>query len=292
MTAREVTRVVVAAGGLGTRVRRWSRFIPKEFYPVDGQPGIVHLLTEIAALQPVQVAIVYHPYYEPFIEWAKLVLQPGGLARYQAVSQQEISGDCAVPEMDLEFIAQRGPYADVTSILNGADHLPPGPLLLAFADNLYPGAAPLRDLAAAASRDVAVLARPFDLARSAERGVIVCRIVDGRLTMVDLVEKPTVAQAADLLDRHGLDNLRLLEGRARLTGEFISYLRTAMPYAAGAEPKLSQVLARYSRQHPIRVITTTAAVSDLGTPSRESPGRGTCDPDGHFDLRCLTGNGT
>lgn len=44
--------VVVAAGGLGTRVHGWARFIPKEFYPVDGRPGITHLLEEIAGLGP------------------------------------------------------------------------------------------------------------------------------------------------------------------------------------------------------------------------------------------------
>lgn len=38
--------VVVAAGGLGTRVHGWARIIPKEFYPVGGRPGIVRLLEE------------------------------------------------------------------------------------------------------------------------------------------------------------------------------------------------------------------------------------------------------
>jgi NDP-sugar pyrophosphorylase family protein len=50
MTGRPLARVVVAAGGLGTRVSSWSRYLPKEFYPVDGRPGIAHLLDEIAAL--------------------------------------------------------------------------------------------------------------------------------------------------------------------------------------------------------------------------------------------------
>ena len=39
-----------------------ARYIPKEFYPVDGRPGIVHLLEEIAALGPAEVVIVCHPY--------------------------------------------------------------------------------------------------------------------------------------------------------------------------------------------------------------------------------------
>ena len=56
--------VVVAAGGLGTRVHDWARFHPREFYPVGGRPGITRLLEEIADLGPVRPAIIYHPYYE------------------------------------------------------------------------------------------------------------------------------------------------------------------------------------------------------------------------------------
>ena len=58
--------VVIAAGGLGTRVHGWARFIPKEFYPVGGRPGLMRLLEEIADLGPARAVIVYHPYYEQF----------------------------------------------------------------------------------------------------------------------------------------------------------------------------------------------------------------------------------
>jgi UTP-glucose-1-phosphate uridylyltransferase len=47
MTQAKVIRVVVCAGGLGTRIAGWARYVPKEFYPVEGRPGIVHLLEEI-----------------------------------------------------------------------------------------------------------------------------------------------------------------------------------------------------------------------------------------------------
>jgi hypothetical protein len=52
MPANNPALVVVAAGGLGTRVHPWARFIPKEFYPVVGRPGITLLLEEIAGLGP------------------------------------------------------------------------------------------------------------------------------------------------------------------------------------------------------------------------------------------------
>src|SRR5580693_7372133 len=43
---------------------------------------IVRLLTEISALSPARVLVVYHPYYEPFIHWARRALTSGATARY------------------------------------------------------------------------------------------------------------------------------------------------------------------------------------------------------------------
>jgi UTP-glucose-1-phosphate uridylyltransferase len=48
MTRGSAIQVVVCAGGLGTRIAGWARYLPKEFYPVEGQPGLAYLLEEIA----------------------------------------------------------------------------------------------------------------------------------------------------------------------------------------------------------------------------------------------------
>ena len=50
MKASDEVRVVLAAGGLGTRVHHWARYLPKEFHPVGGRPGITWILEEIAGL--------------------------------------------------------------------------------------------------------------------------------------------------------------------------------------------------------------------------------------------------
>jgi UTP-glucose-1-phosphate uridylyltransferase len=148
MTGRQLTRVVVAAGGLGTRVSSWSRYLPKEFYPVDGRPGIAHLLDEIAALGPAEVVIIYHPYYEAFAAWARAALSPQGQDRYhQAARIRDANWPAG---LTVPLISQHGPYADLTSVLNGADHLAAGSdLYVAFADNLYRGDNPLLALRAA-----------------------------------------------------------------------------------------------------------------------------------------------
>ena len=76
MTGGGAIQIVVCAGGLGTRVSGWSRYIPKEYYPVGGRPGIVHLLDEIARSGPADIVIVCHPYYEAFTSWARTVVVP------------------------------------------------------------------------------------------------------------------------------------------------------------------------------------------------------------------------
>ncbi len=153
-------QVVVCAGGLGTRIAGWARYIPKEFYPVGGRPAIVHLLEEITQAGPADIVIVCHPYYQAFTQWASTALSQPGHDRYTRAAQ--LSPPSPATAQPAAFITQRGPYADLTSVLNGADHLAaPGDLYVAFADNLYPGDNPLTALRAAPPGQPAVLARAY-----------------------------------------------------------------------------------------------------------------------------------
>jgi len=111
VTGSGAIQVAVCACGLGTRIAGWSRYVPKEFYPVGGRPGIVHLLDEIARA-----------------------------ARLRPRS-------CRAGGLTVRFITQHRPYADLTSVVNGADHLASADdLYVAFADNLYPCGSPLTAL--------------------------------------------------------------------------------------------------------------------------------------------------
>jgi MobA-like NTP transferase domain len=164
VTGNQQVRVVVAAGGLGTRVHSWARYLPKEFLPVDGRPGIVHVLEEIAHLGPAHVVIVHHPYYQAFAAWAGQALSPHGRARYLRAAARPFPGHDPTGDLVVDFVAQHGPYADLTSVINAADHFAaapagPGEMDVAFSDNLYPGPNPLLALRSAPA-DVAVLARP------------------------------------------------------------------------------------------------------------------------------------
>jgi UTP-glucose-1-phosphate uridylyltransferase len=264
MTGIKVIGVVVCAGGLGTRIAGWARYIPKEFFPVEGRPGIVHLLEEISALGPAEVVIVCHPYYDTFTTWARAALSPGGHDSYQQAARLPAAAPPAAG-LTVSFITQQGPYADITSVLNGAGYLASREdLYVAFADNIYRGANPLLALQAAPPRCPAVLARAYQPELAASRGVIATRRQGGQLLMIDLAEKPAPHIARALERRYGTANLLLLEGRARLTADFTGFARSHRA-PVGTEPKLALALAAYARTHPVFVTNTSAQVIDLGT---------------------------
>jgi UTP-glucose-1-phosphate uridylyltransferase len=266
--------VVVAAGGLGTRVHDWARFIPKEFYPVGGRPAITRLLEEIAGLGPARLAIVYHPYYEQFASWGRLVLSRHDHARYSDAAGTRVPA--AVPAgMTVSLIPQHGPYGDLTSVLNGADYLAARDSLhVAFADNLYSGPAPLPLLRDASPQDVAVLASKYRRALACSRGIVITQsgtCVGKPRRVHALIEKPGPAQARELEEQHGPGNLLMLEGRARLTGRFLEFARALQHAAPGAEPKLALAIGAYAREHPVVAVPATGDVIDLGAP--EAPPR-------------------
>jgi UTP-glucose-1-phosphate uridylyltransferase len=270
------TGLVIAAGGLGTRVSGWSHIVPKEFRPVEGRPGLLHVLEEAAAAGAGRAVMVHHPYYTPLFDWTRQVLAPGGLARYQELAQQPVSPRPPTENLRVDFIAQRGRYADITSALNGAEHLRSGAICLAFCDNVDPTHTALSTLLAAARPDApALLADPFDVQAAASHGVVICAGSGPVRTMAGLVEKPDPTHAAQLAAAHDPDNLRLLLGRVHLTPELLHYLSATARRTAG-EPRLSLALAAYARHHRVDVITNRNPMTDLGAP--DSPSRHTNSP--------------
>lgn len=217
---------MLCADGLGTRIAGWARYIPKEFYPVEGRPGIVHLLEEISVLGPAEVVIVCHPHYDAFTTWTRAALSPDGHDSYLHAARLPAAAS-PTAGFTVSFITQHGPYADITSVLNGASYFASREdLYVAFADNLYSGTNPLLALQPAPPSYPAVLARACQRVLATSRSVIATRRQDGQLFMIDLAEKPARHTACALERRYGTANLLLLEGRTWLTIDFISFARS------------------------------------------------------------------
>jgi hypothetical protein len=133
-----------------------------------------------------------------------------------------------------------------------------------FSDNLYPNSHPLLDLAKTPP-GVSVLARPFRDDLAAHRGVLATASGPHPRRVLGLTEKPEPAAARALEREHGRSNLLLLEGRARLSADFIAFAR-ARVWPSHVEPKLALVVDAYARAHPVHAIQTSSTVIDLGTP--------------------------
>ncbi|WP_328505584.1 hypothetical protein [Streptomyces sp. NBC_00391] len=208
--------------------------------------------------------VVHHPYYTPLVPWTRQVLAPGALAQYQALARQPVDEPRPADRLRVDFIPQQVRYADVTSVLEGAEHLRSGDVYVVFADNVDVTHTALPLLAAAVTPGVpAVLASPFDVDSAGSYGVIVCEGTGPAQRMLGLAEKPGRPEACRLLAEHGAGSLRLLQGRMRITRDLLSGLRSAEAGSV-AEPKLSLALAAYSRAHPVDVVTTTQPMTDLG----------------------------
>ena len=264
--------VVIAAGGLGTRVHGWARFIPKEFYPVGGRPGITRLLEEIGALGPARVAIVYHPYYEPFAAWGRQVLSPSWHVRYCREAGLDIPA-AVPPGVCVTLIPQQGPYGDLTSVFNGADCLAAREsLYIAFADNLYPGVSPL-ELLRDADGGVAVLASTYRRALAPVRGIsLPARQPTGNRGRSRRWSKNRIRpRPGHWKTSTGTASLLMLEGRARLTAPFIRFARGHQDAAPRSEPKPSLALGAYAREHQVVAVPADAEVIDLGVPAVPPP---------------------
>jgi UTP-glucose-1-phosphate uridylyltransferase len=265
--------VVVAAGGLGTRVHTWSRFIPKEFYPINHRPAILYLFDEIAALGATNIYFVYHPYYEPFIAWVRHLLAEGGRSKYDAVLGglgKSIPSSASLEGMNIQFIPESGPYCDVSSLFSCMELLRSSSFYLAFSDMLYLQGHSMTGLLNIQGEAPIIMTTPFDIKKIARQGLIVARKVEEDHEVVDIVEKPEREVALQLVRQWGEENLFMLEGRFKLTKDFLDSI-SFESCVAGAEPKLSYALRNYARSNAVKLMLSDDVLTDVGVSLIQTP---------------------
>ena len=248
--------VVVAAGGLGTRVHGWARFIPKEFYPVGGRPGIARLLEEIAArsarprgghrLPPLLRAVrrLGPPGAQPQRplplrprgrDWRSRPPSPRALTRHPHPAARPLR------RPDLRLQRRRPPRRPGRACTSRSPTTSTrGPARLQL----------LRD-----AGDVAVARQhlpPRARAQSGASSSPARQPTGNRGRSGPWSRSPDPAQARALEEQHGTAEPALCsEGRARLTAPFIRFARDRQHAAPRSEPKLALALGAYAREHQV-----------------------------------------
>lgn len=262
--------IIIAAGGLGTRIDGWSSIIPKEFLPYHDRPTILHLLSEAALLSDGNIYYVYHPYYESFIQWVQKCIVDGHIGNYAAHLRsvgKDVSHNFEQLKHKIRFIPEHGTYSDISSLLSCRDALSSDSFYLLFGDNLYPKYQYVRDIKNTSSGGVSILGSVYDEAVASKKGILITELHKGERRLVDLVEKPGSTLAKELAKKHGADSLFFLEGRFKLNHDFINSINIHQCLHNG-EPKLAYALRNYAKTQSVKVHVCQEPVIDIGSSDR------------------------
>jgi len=233
---------IIPCGGLGRRLRPFTRWLPKEMLPVGLKPLLYHALDEIADAGLMRAVIVTNP-HKPVLE-AAARQYPGPL--------------------DLEFVPQPVFRGLGDAILQAKDALAGAPFAVLLADHLFAPPAPLLALLEAfratpaptvvlraARGEASGLVGATCAARAEPAGGTAYRVLEiGRKEMVD--ERPDAF---------------ILGGRYAFPGDVFDALdainRTLPP---GAELSDVPLLQRLVQQGALRALVSEARFFDVGVP--------------------------
>lgn len=129
-----ITKAVVPAAGIGSRLLPLTKSIPKELLPVDGKPVIQWTVEELVASGIHDITIVVSPGKEAiqnhFRADDKLV------AKLRAAGKNILADavDQVANLADITFVRQNGPYGNATPVLN-AD--PGEPFVVLWPDDVF-----------------------------------------------------------------------------------------------------------------------------------------------------------
>ncbi|WP_301123065.1 UTP--glucose-1-phosphate uridylyltransferase [Mycolicibacterium fortuitum] len=198
-----ITRAVVPAAGMGSRLLPLTKAIPKEMLPVGNKPVIEHTVRELVSAGITDITIV--------VSGGKTLIQdhfrpnPGLVDKLRAEGKDAYADE--VEEIGqlsqhghIKFLEQHGPYGNGTPVLNAAESLDDEPFLVLWPDDVFVAQTPrAQQLAQAyAQTSCPVLAvMPMAPEDSQRYGVPVVSEANerGLLRITGIVEKPKPGQA-------------------------------------------------------------------------------------------------
>jgi UTP--glucose-1-phosphate uridylyltransferase len=193
-----ITKAIIPAAGMGSRLLPLTKAIPKEMLPVGDKPVIEHTVRELIASGITDITIV--------VSAGKGLIQdhfrpnPGLVAQLRADGKTDFAD--AVEEVGelsrlghITYMDQHGPYGNGTPVLNAARNLGDEPVLVLWPDDVFVAEVPraqqlMRAYEVTGSPVLAFM--PMEPAESSRYGVptVTEQLDDGLMRISGLVEKP------------------------------------------------------------------------------------------------------
>jgi UTP--glucose-1-phosphate uridylyltransferase len=256
----KVSKAVIVAAGLGTRMLPASKAVPKEILPVVDRPAIQLVVEEAVAAGIKEIVVVISPgrttvldHFRPSPELERHLSERGKSETLALV--QKI---CALAEFTAAEQAQ--PLGLGHAVLQARGEVGDEPFAVMLPDDIFDCSQPcLGQLIAVAERHDAPVVSLLKVAASevSKYGIVSGERIDKRLfRLTGMVEKPEPKKAPSDL---------AIVGRYILPPEIFAILAEGKP-GAGGEIQLTDALIELARRRPFYGYEFEGTRYDLGDP--------------------------
>ncbi len=189
----KITRAVIAAAGLGTRMWPASKVVPKELFPLGRIPVIAHLVWEFADAGIRDVVIVASAQNRAILEdlFNSSVGAPAGQADQPVVRRfQESLSRCTISILEQN---EKAGYGNAIPLRTAANEFGPRPCVYAFGDDVVIGENATASLIETYERtgNPVMAAQEVDEDRKQSFGILECEKRDDQIEYVRrIIEKP------------------------------------------------------------------------------------------------------
>lgn len=254
----KVSKAVIVAAGMGTRMLPASKVIPKEILPVIDTPAIQVVVEEAVASGIRDIIVVIAPgrttvleHFEPHDELERMLAERGKLEVLEMIQRTNALARFTA-------VTQERPLGLGHAVLQAREAVGGEPFAVMLPDDIFDCPRPClaQLLAAAEAKDAPVVAL-LKVARSeiSKYGIVATRPAGERLfELTGMVEKPAPEKAPSDL---------AIMGRYVLTPEIFDLLAAGKP-GAGGEIQLTDALMALSRRRKLYGYEFEGVRYDLG----------------------------
>ena len=256
---KKITKAVIPAAGLGTRMLPISKSVPKEMLPIVDRPAISFLVEEAAAAGAKDILIItgrgkdtIENYFDFNIEYEKKLAESG---KYDQI--EEMRRICSLA--NVYFVRQKETKGLGHAVLAAKNFISDEPFYILYGDDVIVSETPvctqLKDAFEKYGRAVCgVKPVPMELVRKYS-SLKADPCGDNTYYVTDMIEKPAPGQE--------FSNLSIL-GRVLLTPDIFEILENT-PLGAGGELQLTDAMCTLARREGMTAVDFEGERFDFGS---------------------------